>query len=118
MPEKIELITNHVVEELQGEQELENMVVRHVSNNTWRVIPVKGIFMYVGMQAESQFLPASLDMDPQGFIPTDAEMRTRVPGIFAAGDIRVKNCRQVSSAVGDGATAATAALSYLEQSNV
>lgn len=70
-----------------------------------------------GDAASSGFLPAELDMDAQGFVKTDAEMRTNLPGLFAAGDIRAKLCRQVSSAVGDGATAATAALSYLERVN-
>ena len=49
------------------------------------------------------------------FIITDCEMRTNLPGLFAAGDIRSKMCRQVTTAVGDGATAATAAFTYLEQ---
>lgn len=115
MPDKIELVTSHVIEDLQGENDLEGIVVRHVHSEKLRTIPVKGIFIYVGMQPGSAFLPASLNLDPQGFIHTDAEMNTNLPGVFAAGDIRVKNCRQVSSAVGDGATAATAALSYLEQ---
>ena len=56
-------------------------------------------------------------MDAQGFVKTDAEMQTNLPGLFAAGDVRAKLCRQVSSAVGDGATAATSALSYLERVN-
>ena len=55
------------------------------------------------------FLPEQVERDEAGFVRTDAEMCTCVPGIFAAGDIRSKHCRQVSTAVGDGATAATAA---------
>ncbi len=117
MPDKIEPVTEHVLEELQGGEALETMLVRHVGSGAVRAIPVSGVFLYVGMRAESRFLSGILDLDPQGFIPTDAEMRTKIPGLFAAGDIRVKHCRQVSSAVGDGATAATAALSYLEQHN-
>lgn len=115
MPDKIELVTSHVVEELKGENELESVVVRNVHDNALRTIPLKGLFVYVGMQANGAFLPALLNLDGQGFVHTDAEMNTNIPGIFAAGDIRIKNCRQISSAVGDGATAATAALSYLEQ---
>lgn len=115
MPDKIELVTSHVVEDLIGENELENVVVRNVHNNALRSIPVKGLFVYVGMEANGSFLPASIDLNSQGFIYTDAEMNTSIPGIFAAGDIRAKHCRQISSAVGDGATAATAALTYLEQ---
>jgi thioredoxin reductase (NADPH) len=53
-------------------------------------------------------------MESNGIV-TDVEMRTNEPGIFAAGDIRAKLCRQVATAVGDGATAATSAFAYLEQ---
>ena len=82
-----------------------------------RVIAAEGIFIYVGMEPISGYLPAGVERDAAGFIKTDAEMCTSIPGVFAAGDIRSKRCRQVSSAVGDGATAATAASSYLEQWN-
>ena len=114
MPDKIELVTSHVVDELQGEDNLEALVARHVETGATRVIPVEGVFVYVGMVPMNAWLPASLNQDGGGFVITDAEMATNLPGIFAAGDIRSKHCRQVSSAVGDGATAATAALAYLE----
>ena len=114
MPDKIELVTSHVVDELQGKDNLEALVARHVETGATRVIPVEGVFVYVGMVPMNAWLPASLNQDGGGFVITDAEMATNLPGIFAAGDIRSKHCRQVSSAVGDGATAATAALAYLE----
>ncbi len=114
MPDKIELLTSHVVDELQGKDNLEALVARHVETGATRVISVEGVFVYVGMVPMNAWLPASLNQDGGGFVITDAEMATNLPGIFAAGDIRSKHCRQVSSAVGDGATAATAALAYLE----
>ena len=117
MPDKIELVTSHVIDEIRGGENVDAIAVRHVGSGKTRVIPVEGLFIYVGMQPLSGFLPAALDMDAQGFVRTDAEMRTNLPGLFAAGDVRAKLCRQVSSAVGDGATAATAALSYLERMN-
>ena len=117
MHDKIELVTSHVIDEIRGGENVDAIAVRHVGSGKTRVIPVEGLFIYVGMQPLSGFLPAALDMDAQGFVRTDAEMRTNLPGLFAAGDVRAKLCRQVSSAVGDGATAATAALSYLERMN-
>lgn len=114
MPDKIELITSHVVDEARGRDNLEALAVRHVGTGATRIIPVEGLFVYVGMVPMDAWLPASLDRDAGGFVITDAEMATNLPGVFAAGDIRSKHCRQVSSAVGDGATAATAALAYLE----
>lgn len=114
----IELVTSSVVDEIRGGNSgMDSVVVRRVDGGDTRVIPVEGIFIYVGMQPVSGYLPEQVNRDAAGFVLTDAEMGTSVPGIFAAGDIRSKRCRQVSSAVGDGATAATAALSYLEQRN-
>jgi len=114
----IELVTSSVVDEIRGGNAgMDSVVVRRVDGGDTRVIPVEGIFIYVGMQPVSGYLPEQVNRDAAGFVLTDAEMGTSVPGIFAAGDIRSKRCRQVSSAVGDGATAATAALSYLEQRN-
>jgi thioredoxin reductase (NADPH) len=59
-----------------------------------------------------------VERDAAGFVVTDMEMATTVPGIFAAGDVRAKTCRQVTTAVGDGAVAATSVLSYLETTHV
>ncbi len=61
-----------------------------------------------------QLFPKELALDKYGFIKTTCEMESSIPGIYAAGDIRSKKCRQVVTAVGDGATAATAAYAYLE----
>ena len=114
----IELVTGCVVEEIRGGSAgMDSVVVRRVDSGETRTIAAEGIFIYVGMEPISGYLPAGVDRDAAGFVKTDAEMCTNLPGIFAAGDIRSKRCRQVSSAVGDGATAATAASSYLEHWN-
>ncbi len=111
----IELVTSCIVDAVAGQTAVEAVDVHHLTTGEKRRIPVDGVFMYVGMAPASGWLPSSVMRDAGGFVKTDAEMCTNIPGIFAAGDIRAKHCRQVSSAVGDGATAATAALSYLEQ---
>ncbi len=114
----IELVTGSVVDEIRGGAAgVEAVAVRHLADGATRTIPVDGIFIYVGMEPVSGYLPEEVNRDAAGFVLTDTEMVTSLPGIFAAGDIRAKRCRQVSSAVGDGATAATAAFSYLEQRN-
>ena len=116
--ENIELVTKSVIDEIRGGNAgMDSVVVRNVENGDIRVIEAEGLFVYVGMAPVSSFLPAQVERDAAGFIITDAEMCTSTPGIFAAGDVRAKRCRQVSSAVGDGATAATAALTYLEHWN-
>lgn len=116
--ENIELVTGSVVDEIRGGSAgMDSVAVRRIDSGETRVISADGIFIYVGMEPVSGYLPEGINRDAAGFVLTDAEMCTSIPGIFAAGDIRAKRCRQVSSAVGDGATAATAASSYLEQWN-
>ena len=114
----IELVTKSVIDEIRGGMAgMDSVIVRNVENGDIRTIEAEGLFVYVGMAPVSSFVPEEVTKDAAGFIVTDAEMCTSVPGIFAAGDIRAKRCRQVSTAVGDGATAATAALTYLEHWN-
>jgi thioredoxin reductase (NADPH) len=78
------------------------------------VIPVSGAFIYVGYKPSSDLVKDIVKTDEQGYIVTDDHMSSSVPGIYACGDVRQKLVRQVSSAVGDGATAAIAAQQYLE----
>ncbi len=117
VPEKIELVTSAVVDSLEGEPTLKKVVVRHVTTNEKREIPAEGIFVYIGHVPNAQFAPEGLERNEQGFLVTDQEMQTNIAGIFAAGDIRAKLCRQVCTAVGDGAVAASSAIRYLEHLN-
>ncbi len=115
--EKIETHMDTVVQEFLGEDGLQKARLRNVQNDDVWELPVNGAFIFVGVDPQSECVPGEIDKDKQGFVLTDAEMQTSVGGIFAAGDIRAKKCRQISSAVGDGATAAHNANLYLEQIN-
>ena len=117
VPEQIELVTSCVVDSLAGEPTLKKVIVRHVETNEKRELPVEGIFVYIGHVSNARFVPENLERNEQGFILTDQEMQTNIPGIFAAGDTRAKLCSQVCTAIGDGATAANSAIRYLEQLN-
>lgn len=115
---KIKLILDSRVIMLHGESELEALEIENVKTQVISKIEVSGLFIFIGYEPKSDFLPSELALDASGFVVTDSEMRTNLPGVFAAGDIRSKQCRQVVTAVGDGATAATAAFSYIEQLDV
>ncbi len=114
--ENVELVLSSVVDSLHGDSDLEGITVKDVKSGALREIAVDGLFVFVGMQPNTSFVPAGLTVE-KGFIVTDNEMRTSIPGIFAAGDVRDKLCRQVVTAAGDGATAAQAAFVFLEQLN-
>jgi thioredoxin reductase (NADPH) len=88
--------------------------LKNVKTGEETILPVNGAFVFVGVAPQADFVPEEIKKDEWGFIITDAEMRTNMPGIFAAGDIRSKLCRQVTTAAGDGATAAHGANLYLQ----
>lgn len=117
IPDKVEIVRNSVVTAIHGDNALKRLTLKNVQTDEEHTLPVEGLFVFVGYDPNVGFVPKEVKRDTQGFLITDTEMRTNVPGVFAAGDIRSKLCRQVSTAVGDGATAAQAAFLYLEQLN-
>jgi thioredoxin reductase (NADPH) len=111
---KIEPLWKRVVESVEGGDQVEALKIKAVDGSAREVLPVQGVFIYVGIQPNTDWLPGTVQLDAQGFIPTDDRMATNVPGVFAAGDVRRKMVRQISTAVGDAATALLAAEHYLE----
>lgn len=113
--EKIEPIWSHVPVRVIGKDIINALELKSRVSGEKKILEVDGIFVYVGLKPNTQFIPENmLELDERGFIVTDCEMRTNVAGLFAAGDVRAKFLRQVSTAVGDGATAQHAAERFLE----
>ncbi|MGE4555272.1 MAG: thioredoxin-disulfide reductase [Desulfovibrionaceae bacterium] len=112
---KISVVRATVPKEIVGGDFVSGLRVENIKTGAASELAVDGVFIFVGFEPAGRFLPEGLELDTEGFIKTDVEMRTNVPGIFAAGDIRSKNVRQVATAVGDGATAAANVFTYLEQ---
>ena len=108
---KIEFIWNSVVEEITGKDTVEGVVLRDVVTEERSGLAVSGVFMYVGLVPNTEFL--DVEKNDAGFILTDEGLATSVTGIFAAGDCRATLLRQVTTAVGDGALAAVSAERYL-----
>jgi len=77
-------------------------------------LPVQGVFLFVGTKPVTEFLKGFVELDSQGFVKTDPELATSQAGVWAAGDVRSKTLRQISTAVGDGAVAAYQAERYIE----
>ncbi|MDT8441169.1 MAG: thioredoxin-disulfide reductase [Desulfuromonadales bacterium] len=114
--DKIEPVWNCVVDELHGDQSgLTTLTLRNRQDDSRRRIEVAGMFVAIGVTPKAHFLAEILDLDRDGYILTDAECRTSMPGVFAAGDVRKKILKQIATAVGDGAIAAIVAEKYLDE---
>ena len=117
--DKIEFFWDSVVEELHGDEILSGMTVKNVKTGETRLVEaddddgIFGVFGFIGTVPNSTLFEGMLEME-HGYIKTDDEMRTNIPGVFAAGDVRVKSFRQVVTAAADGAIAANQAEKYVE----
>lgn len=116
---KIDFLWNSVVEKVDGGDVLQSLTVKNVKTGELTEICASekdgmlGLFGFVGYLPNTGLFESYMTLDG-GYIPTDADMRTSIPGVFAAGDVRVKSLRQVVTACGDGAVAAVQAEKYLE----
>ncbi len=110
---KMEFVWNTVVEAIEGEGKVERLRLRNVKTGETSVLPVSAIFIFIGLTPNSQYLQGKLKLDNGGHAYVNLWMETDVPGVFAAGDLRVDSARQVVAAAGDGATAAIRADHYI-----
>ena len=97
-----------------GENGVESIELKNVKTGELTRKDVQGVFVFVGTQPNTGWLEGVLDLDEGGFIITNDHMETSFPGVFAAGDIRSKPFRQISTAVGEGAAASYSAERYVE----
>jgi len=111
---KIRFVWNSVVVKLEGEEKLSGLVIKDVKTGSISKLEVSGVFVAIGLIPNSDAFRGFVELDEAGNIPTDEMMRTSLPGLYAAGDIRRNSARQVAAAVGDGAVAAKSAFGYLK----
>lgn len=110
---KIKFVWDTIVEEIVGGEVVKALKLRNVKTKQSSTLEVAGVFVAVGLKPNSQHFANIVKLSKTGHISTDELMATSAPGLFAAGDIRKSSARQIASAVGDGATAALSAFSYL-----
>ncbi len=113
--DKVQIHWDSEVAEFQGQDELKALKLKNVKTSATTVLPVSGAFIAIGMVPNTGWLKDLVPLDQWGFIFTDVSLATTIPGIFAAGDVRSKLVRQISTAVGDGTVAAIAVERYLEE---
>ncbi len=106
--------TNTEVLELKGEGRLESVVARDVSTGEEHTWTPAAVFVFIGLEPNTEFLKDTLELDERGFIKTDAMFQTSVPGVFAAGDARAGSTKQLGSAVGEGIAALLVTRRFLQ----
>ncbi len=104
--DNIEFALNSIPTAILGDTEVKALRVKDAATGEERDLPCSGVFVYVGIKPATDFARGALDLDENGFIVTDNEMRTSMDGVCAAGDARRPRNRQVVTACADGATAA------------
>ncbi len=109
----IKVIWNSVIKELKGDSFLKTIMLEDVKTGGLSELQVDGIFVYIGMQPNSGLFTGQVKLSEKGYILTDENMSTNIPGVFAAGDVREKEIRQISTAVGDGTIAGIMADKYV-----
>ncbi|WP_034907652.1 thioredoxin-disulfide reductase [Eremococcus coleocola] len=115
--DKIHFIWDSVVEEIQGDPMVQAVQVKNVKTGEEKTMPTDGVFVYVGLVPNAAIAEGLGISDPEGWIVTNDLMETKIPGVFAVGDVRQKHLRQVATAVGDGALAGQGAYNYLQALN-
>ncbi len=111
---KVDFKWKKTVKEIRGEEKVSGLVLADVEGGGEEELAVDGVFLYVGNRPNTAELEGAIMLDDRGFILTDEALRTNMPGVFAAGDVRSGAIWQVAAAVGDGVRAALGAQSYVE----
>jgi thioredoxin reductase (NADPH) len=112
---RIRALTSHEPRGFFGEQALERLEVEDLKSKERKVLSTDGVFVFVGMRPRTELLEGVVPLAPGGYVETSDAMETPVPGLYVAGDIRVKRFRQITTAVADGTIAALAAQRYVKE---
>ena len=113
---KAEVIWNRSVKEIRGAPAgMTELLLNDTVTGETSTLPVEGAFIFIGFRPNTGLIKGHYDHDANGYIVTDDRMMTSIPGLFAAGDLRVQLTRQVTTAVGDATTAAIAVEKYLAE---
>ncbi|MEO7217496.1 MAG: thioredoxin-disulfide reductase [Gemmatimonadaceae bacterium] len=112
---KIEMVWDTLVEEVQADAQgfVHNLKLRNVKTNAASDLAATALFVFIGFKPNTGIIDGHADHDEMGYLLTDTNMETSIDGLFAAGDVRSQLTRQVTTAAGDGTTAAIAAEKYL-----
>lgn len=112
----VEFVLNSVVASIDGAEHIEHVVLDNLQDKTQRTLDIDGLFVAIGRGPDTEVVHG-VELDERGYIIADEKMRTNIPGVYAAGDIRNTPLRQIVTACSDGAIAATAAYEYISRNS-
>ena len=112
---KMNFVWNSVLDSIEGDGEVTGVKIKNTKTGEITDFACGYVFFFVGMVPGTECVKGQMELDGRGWVHTNEMMETDVPGVFAVGDVRAKYLRQVSTAIGDGAIAATAAERYIEE---
>jgi len=110
---KTRFLLNHMLTSINGNALVDSVTVKDRQTDEKKKIGVSGVFIYAGFLPNSKFLEGIVELDDLGYIITNDEMGTSVPGIYAIGDVRSKKVRQIDVACGEGTIAAISVRDYI-----
>ena len=113
--QQISVRGNVEVASFEGEGKLSGVTIRDKTSGQTEEIHPKGVFVFIGLTPNTEWVPDEIKRDKQGFIITGPALETSMPGVFAAGDVRLGSTKQAASAAGEGATAALGIRDYLRK---
>lgn len=112
--DKLEIVWDSVVTEIKGDNLVKTAVLKNVKTNESQDLSVDGVFPYIGITPNVDYINGQIEQDKAGFIITDETMKTSIDGVYAIGDVRKTPLRQVITAASDGAIGAVYAIKYVE----
>lgn len=113
--EKTSFLLNHMLTSINGDTQVNSITVKNRQAGEEKQIEVSGVFIYAGFLPNSKFLEGIVELDDLGYIVTNEQMKTSVPGIYAVGDVRSKRVRQIDVACGEGTIAAISVRDYIKE---
>ncbi len=112
---KMDIMYHTEIKRFRGDKRLESVLLRNSETGKDQEFKTGGVFIFIGLDPNTQWLKGTLDLDDYGFVVTSHTLETSMPGVFAAGDVRVGSTKQVASAAGEGVTAALMTRAYLRE---
>lgn len=112
---KVVFLPDSKIQDLEGNGKVESMIIENLKTGETQEFATDGIFVAIGRRPDTNFLQGTIDLDDSGYIITDANMQTKIKGVYAVGDVRSGSLKQIVSAASDGAIAATKIIEYLNK---